>query len=321
MGVVVGIDVSKQRLDVATWPAQASGAWHAANTAAGIAAVVKRLTMPGDGDGGGRPTLVVLEASGGYERAVVAALDAAALPTAVVNPRQVRDFARASGQRAKTDALDAAVLAQYGTALQPTPRPRPTAATTRVAALVARRRQLVELRMRERQHRTTAPAALQSSIDAHLEWLGKELGRLDGELTAALAAAPAPAEARALLTRVPGIGPVVAATLIGELPELGQLGAKQIAALVGVAPFARESGTWRGRRRIHGGRATVRAALYMAALTAVRHNPVLRAFHHRLRERGKPPKVALVAVMHKLLTILGAILRTRTPWRHAQELP
>jgi transposase len=304
----VGIDVAKAQLDVAVRPDGAQ--WVAANDEAGIAGLVARL-------GALAPALIVLEATGGRELPLAAALVAAGLPVAVVNPRQVRDFARAVGQLAKTDALDARVLARFAEVVRPAPRPLPDAQAQQLSALLARRRQLVSMLTAERQRLDTAADPVRARVQAHIDWLAQELADLDGELRAALQASPAWRAKEDLLRGVPGVGPVLAVTLLAELPELGELGRKQIAALVGVAPLNCESGTLRGRRIAWGGRARVRTALYMAALVATRFNPTIKAFYARLLAGGKAKKLALVACMHKLLLILNAILRHRAPWRVA----
>ena len=301
----VGIDVAAAHLDVAVRPDGA--AWRAANDPAGQAEVAARVAALA-------PTLVVLEASGGYEAAVAAELRAAGVPVAVVNPRQARDFAKAVGQLAKTDALDAALLARFAEAVRPEARPGPTAADAALKALVARRRQVVELRAAETQRGRVAHPSVRPLIGAHLAWLGAQLAELERQIAAAIAASPSWQAAAALLVSVPGIGAVVAATLVADLPELGALTRQEVAALVGVAPLNRDSGGQRGRRGTWGGRGTVRAALYMATITAVVHNKPLAAFRDRLLAAGKPPKVALVACMHKLLTIVNAMLRDGTPW-------
>ena len=301
----VGIDVSKQWLDIAL--GSTGAVERVANTADGCAAVVAQVAASG-------AELVVVEATGGLERGVVARVQAAGLPVAVVNPRQVREFARCLGRLAKTDRLDAQVLARYGEAIGPEPRPRADAATQEVQAVLARRRQLRELLAAEKNRLQQAPERTRPSIRRHLEFLEAGLADLDRELDAAIRAAPAWREADALLRSVKGIGPVTAATLILELPELGTLDRKAIAALVGVAPFNRDSGTLRGTRACWGGRAPVRAGLYMATLSAVRSNPPIRAFYARLLAAGKRKKVALIACSRKLLTILNVMLRTRTPW-------
>jgi transposase len=309
--VYVGIDVAKATLDVAVHPTGAR--WTLAYTEREVAGLVtRRLT-------GLAPALVVLEATGGLEEPLVGALAAAGLPVVVVNPRQVRDFAKATGRLAKTDALDATVLAHFAAAVRPTPRPLPDAATQSLAALVTRRRQLVEMLTAERNRLGSAPRTLRAEIQAHITWLKRRLGRLDTDLGQAIRTSPAWRVQDDLLQSVPGVGPVLATTLLASLPELGTLNRRAIAALVGVAPLNRDSGTRQGRRRVWGGRAAVRAVLYMGTLVAVRHNPVLRAFYQRLRAVGKLPKVALTACMRKLLTILNAMLKHQTRWtpRHA----
>lgn len=303
----VGIDVSKAPLDLAVRP---SGQHHRVpHDDAGIATLAAHLRDL-------QPTLIVLEASGGLERTLAATLGAAGLPLAVVNPRQVRDFAKATGRLAKTDTLDAHARAHFAEAVRPEVRPLPDAATQALRALVTRRQQLVEMRTAERTRLTSAPPPLRPRIAAHLAWLDEELARLAQALDQTLRQSPLWRAQDDLLRSVPGIGPVVSATLLAELPELGTLTRRQLAALVGVAPLNRDSGAWRGRRAIWGGRARVRAALYMATVVATRWNPVLRTSYQRLLARGKAKKVALVACMRKLLTIVHAILRHRTPWRH-----
>lgn len=307
--VVVGIDVSKAALDVAVRPS--GTAWRTTNDAEGIAALVMEVRAV-------VPVCVVLEATGGLERAATAALAAAGLPVAVVNPRQVRDFAKATGRLAKTDALDAAVLAHFGEAVQPPPRPVPDAQARALAELITRRQQLVEMRTAEQNRVGSLTGSRRTRVAAHLAWLRQELADLEAELDAAIQASPVWRARDQLLQSVPGVGPVVARTLVADLPELGTLDRKRLAALVGVAPLNRDSGRFRGRRGIWGGRARVRSALYMAALVGTRRNPVLAAFYQRLLGAGKPKKVALVACMHKLLRILNALLRTRTPWRQPE---
>jgi transposase len=303
--VVVGIDIAKAELAVAVYPRGA--AWTVPHTEAGIRTLTARLQPL-------TPTLVVCEATGGLETPLVGALAAAGLPVVVVNPRQVRDFARATGQLAKTDPLDAAVLARFGAVVQPPVRPLPDAATQSLGALVTRRRQLVDMLTAERNRLGSAPRGLHRELRAHIAWLERRLTRLDTDLGAALRASPLWRTQDDLLRSVPGVGPVLTATLLAELPELGTLSRHAIAALVGVAPVARDSGAFRGRRRVWGGRAAVRAVLYMATLAAVRCNPVVRAFYRRLTGAGKLPKVALTACMRKLLTILNAMLKSQTPW-------
>jgi transposase len=262
-----------------------------------------------------QPALIVVEATGGRETPLVTALATVGLAVAVVNPRQVRDFAKAIGQLAKTDALDAQVLARFAEAVRPEPRPLADAQAQELSALLTRRRQLIAMRMAERQRLDTAPLPVQRRIARHITFLEQELAEVDREMRDRIEQSPLWRERDDLLRSVPGIGPATAFTLVAELPELGALDRKAIAALVGVAPLACESGTLRGRRLVWGGRARVRTALYMATLSAVRYNPILRAFYERLCAAGKPKKLALVACMHKLLLILNAMLHHRTPWR------
>lgn len=302
----IGIDVAKAELVVAERPSGAQ--WAVANDAGGLAQLHERLQAA-------PPTLIVLEATGGYEMPVVAALAAAALPVVVLNPRQVRAFAKATGRLAKTDALDAAVLAHFAEVVRPVPRPLPDATTQSVQAWLTRRRQLVEMLLAEAQRRGRAPRPIQRQIDQHVRWLRAQLGAVERDLAQTLRESPVWREQDNLLRGVPGVGPVLATTLLVDLPELGQLNRRQIAALVGVAPLNRDSGCYRGRRGVWGGRAPVRAVLYMATLTATRYNPVIRAFFERLVAAGKPKKVALVACMRKLLTILNAMLARRTAWK------
>ena len=301
----VGIDVGRDWLDVHVLPE--GTAWRTPNDPSGQAALVERLAPLA-------PTLVVLEASGGYEAAAAAELRCADLPTAVVNPRPARDFAKAHGQLAKTDALDAAVLARFAQQVRPAARPGPRPADTELKGLVGRRRELVALEVAERQRLRLATAAVRASIEAHLAWLREQIRELERQLAAAIAADAAWLATQALLRSVPGIGPVVAATLLAELPELGQVGHGEVATLVGVAPLNRDSGAHRGRRGTWGGRAPVRTALYMAAAVAARWNPAIRAFRDRLLAAGKPAKVVRVACIHKLLTILNAMLRDGRTW-------
>ncbi len=301
----VGIDVAKARLDVAVRPTGDS--WQVTNDAAGVAALVARLHQL-------QPTLVVLEATGGYERPVTAALSAAGLAVAVVNPRQVRDFARAIGKLAKTDALDAQVLAHFAEAVRPPARPLATDHAQYLTAILLRRRQIVAMLTAEQNRLETAPL-VRERVAAHIVWLAEELARLDGDLAEAIRDDPAWQEREALLRSVPGVGPVLATTLLAELPELGALTRHQVAALVGVAPLNCDSGTLRGKRAVWGGRGRVRATLYMATLAAARFNPVIKAFYDRLCAAGKPKKVALTACMRKLLTILNAMLARRARWQ------
>lgn len=304
-GCYVGIDVAKDSLDVAVVPSREE--WRVVHDGAGLAAVVERVR-------GLAPAGVVLEATGGWEAPLAGMLAAAGVPVAVVNPRQVRDFARATGQLAKTDALDARVLALFAERVRPEARPLPDQAAQALGALVTRRRQLLEMLTAEKNRLGPAPKALSKSIQQHIDWLNQSLAAVDRDLEDTLRQSPLWREQDDLLRSVPGVGPVLSLTLLAELPELGSLNHKEIAALVGVAPLNRDSGTLRGRRITWGGRAPVRAVLYMAALVATRHNPVIRAFYQRLLARGKAKKVALVACMRKLLTILNAMLHHRTAW-------
>jgi transposase len=309
--VFVGIDVAKAQLDIALRPIGTR--WTVSNDDAGIADLVTRLQGIG-------PQLIVLEATGGFQRAVVAALAAAALPVVVVNPRQARDFAKATGQLAKTDALDARALAHFAEAIRPTPRPVPDAQTEELRALLARRRQLIAMRTAEHNRLGSAPRRLQADIEAHITWLDARLAALDDDLDTTLRASPVWREQEELLRSVPGIGPVCARTLVLDLPELGTLTRQRLAALVGVAPLHRDSGTMRGTRSVWGGRAHVRTTLYMSTLVAVRYNPVLKRFYERLCAAGKAKKVALTACMRKLLTILNAMVKHHAPWQ-VQEVP
>ena len=304
--VVVGIDVAKVRLDLGVHPSGES--WTVEHDEAGIATVVERLVAA-------RPTLVILEATGGLEVAVVAALVAAEVPVQVVNPRQVRDFAKAIGQLAKTDRLDALLLARFGAAIRPTPRPIPDAALQEVRALVARRRQLQAMVIAEKNRRASAPKRLHTQIDEHLAWLRRAVAALDRDLGTTIRSTSAWQTAVSRWRSVPGSGPVVSATLLADLPELGTLTRQQIAALVGVAPLNHDSGAHRGTRSCWGGRAHVRTALYMGTLVATRCNPAIVTYYQRLLAAGKPKKLALVACMHKLLTILNALTRNGTRWQ------
>lgn len=307
--VVVGIDVAKHELVVACGSRGAVSTER--NDEAGVRTLVQQLSALA-------PAVVVLEATGGYEWLVAAALAAAQLPVAVVNPRHVRDFAKATGQLAKTDRLDARILALFGERVRPPVRPLPDEATRALESVLTRRRQLVEMRTAESNRlaqlagRDQRP--VKQSLKKHIAYLDRELAMTDTELGRMIRESPVWRERDALLQSVPGIGPVASRTLLGELPELGQLNRRAIAKLVGVAPLNRDSGTWRGHRTIHSGRASVRRVVYMAALVGSRCNPVLRAFYRRLVAVGKPKKVALIACMRKLLTILNHMLRTGQRW-------
>lgn len=303
----IGIDVSKARLDVHVHPD--SRRWQCANDEAGRQEVISRLSEP-------HPTLVVLEASGGLERALAVELSAAGIAVAIVNPRQVRDFAKALGRWAKTDSLDSEVLALFGEKIRPPVRPLKDAQQQALSALLSRRRQLVEMCTAEKNRLASSPdGTVSKNLKTHIRWLEKQIESTDRELDRRIRQSPLWRAKEDLLRGFKGVGPVLARTLTIELPELGSLNRKQIAALAGLAPFNRDSGTLRGQRTIFGGRATVRAALYMGALSAIRYNPVIQCFYQRLRQAGKSPKVALTACMRKMLTILNAMLRENRPWQ------
>jgi transposase len=302
----VGIDVAKATLDIALRPSAQT--WQVIYDDPHVEAFVTQLNELS-------PTLIVVEATGGLERSLVAALVAARLPVIVINPRQARDFAKATGRLAKTDRIDAQVLAHYGEAIRPSFRPLPDADTQQLRALVDRRRQLVDMMTAEQSRLNTSPARVRDSIEAHLAWLQQQLASLDDDLDDMLQSSPIWRERHDMLQSTPGVGPVLSRTLMSQLPELGDLNRKEIAALVGVAPFNRDSGTWRGRRTIWGGRAAVRSVLYMSTLVATRHNPVIREFYERLLAAGKAKKVALIACMRKLLTILNAMVKNQQRWQ------
>jgi transposase len=307
--VIVGIDVSKDRLDIAVRPG--GEAFVVQRNAAGLERLIARLQELS-------PHLVALEATGGFETIAAAALAGAQLPVVVVNPAQVRAFARALGKRAKTDPIDAAVIAHFAEATKPEPRPLPDETTQLLADLIARRRQIVEMMAAEGQRdRRLTNKRLKKSIARLRKVMEAELAALDQEINDQVRGSPVWAEKEDLLASVPGIGPVIARTLIAELPELGTLDRKQIAALAGLAPFTRQSGRWRGKSFISSGRTAVRTALFMGAMVARRHNPVLRAFFERLVAAGKPRMPALIAVARKLLTILNAIIRDGRSWQNA----
>lgn len=303
--IFVGIDVSKARLEVAFYPSGALESYPHDET--GIDSLTHKLREL-------KPALIVLEASGGLQRSLVRSLAASELALIVVNPRQVRDFAKATGQLAKSDALDARVLARFAEAVRPSLRPLPDQATEELKALLSRRRQLIEMLTAEKNRLKQAPKTLHKAIRRHIGYLEAELKRLDQQIDDMIRQNPIWQHKKELLQSVPGVGPVMSRTLLAELPELGALGRKQVAALVGVAPFSRDSGALRGHRMVWGGRAAVRTALYMAALVATQCNPVIRDFYKRLRAAGKAPKVALVACMRKLVTILNAMLKHGKPW-------
>jgi transposase len=307
--IYVGVDVAKDRLDIHVRPS--GDAFVVARDHEGLNDLVERLR-------GLSPALVVLEATGGFEVTVAAALSSAGLPLAVVNPRQIRDFARSTGRLAKTDALDAAAIAHFAEAIQPEPRPLPDEQSRELGELVARRRQVIDMMVAENHRaRELRNPRLRKRIARHVAALQKELAEIEKDLDDSIRGTPIWRERDDLLRSVPGIGNATARTLLADLPELGSLDRKQIAALAGLAPFNRDSGKWRGRRMIRGGRAPVRCALYMATVVASRCNPTIATFYKRLRAAGKPGKVAIIACMRKLLTILNAIIRDRTPWQSA----
>lgn len=305
--IVVGIDVSKAVLDVKAIPV--NQAWRVANDPAGIGELVQVLTRLA-------PVLLILEATGGLELPVATALSVAGLPVAIINPRQARDFAKAVGRLAKTDRIDADLLARFGQTLRPAVRPLKAETAQHLSALLARRRQVVAMLSAEKNRLASASnPAVRGDLQSHIQWLEKRLDERDKDLDQAVRNTPLWRVQENLLRSVPGIGPVASRTLLANLPELGALNRKRIAALVGVAPFNRDSGTRRGKRCVWGGRAQVRCVLYMASLAAVRHNPVIKAFYERLTHAGKVPKVALTACMRKVLTILNAMVKHNVPWR------
>lgn len=309
--VFVGIDVSKAHLDVAF--SDQEKVQRLANDGAGIESLVG-LIQPLD------PPLVVLEATGGFEVAAAAALAAAGVPVVIANPRNTRDFAKSTGQLAKTDAIDARGLALFAARVRPEVRELPTEEARILDSLIGRRRQLVSMITQEKNRLGYAMKPVQKGIRKHLRWLERQLAEVDDELDSRIRASPVWAARRDLLQSVPGVGPNLARTLIAELPELGRLNQKEIASLVGVAPRARDSGVLRGKRTLWGGRATIRTALYMSVWSATRWNPVIRTFYERLRERGKPAKVAQAACMRKLLVLLNAMVRDHRPWDPALPL-
>ena len=302
----VGLDIAKDRIEVSVRPT--ADRWQADQTDRGIEALVARLVAL-------TPALVVVESTGGYETAVVTALAVAQVPIAVVNPRQVRDFAKALGRLAKTDTIDAAVLALFAERVRPEVRWLPDEAHQELVALVTRRRQLLDMLTAERNRLATARRSVRPSVQQHVRWLERRIHDADADLTTTIRQSPLWRATDDLLRSVPGIGPITSSLLIALLPELGALSRREIASLVGVAPLNQDSGQHRGRRIVWGGRASVRAPLYMATLVATRHNPVIRTFYHRLRAVGKPPLVAIVAAMRKLLTILNAMVRHQQPWQ------
>jgi transposase len=307
--IYVGIDVSKERLDAHVRPSGETFA--VARDGKGLEALVERLQALA-------PTLIAVEATGGFETIVAAAVAGASLPLAVVNPAQVRHFARAIGKRAKTDPIDAAVIAHFAEAVKPEPRPIPDAEARLLGELVARRRQIIEMLVAERQREKRVDAVrVRKSLARHIAALEKELPVIDRDIDTMVRGSPVWREKEDLMISFPGVGGILARTFLAEMPELGSLRRRQVASLVGVAPYTRQSGRWRGKSMIGGGRAAARSAVYLAALSAIRCNPVLRAFYQHLLAAGKPKMVALIAVARKTLTILNAMLRDKKPWQHA----
>lgn len=304
--IYVGIDISKEKLDIALRPTETHKEFTYDD--AGITKLVKYLR-------GIKPAIVVLEATGGYETVVAASLGIENIPVAVANPRHVRDFAKATGKLAKTDALDARVIAHFAEAIKPQPQPVTDEQSRELKEVLARRRQIIEMITAEKNRLTKTGAHIKGHIEAHIEWLQRELDDINSRLSHLVKESPLWREKDNLLRSVPGVGFVLSITLLADLPELGRLNRHQIAALVGVAPFNRDSGTLRGKRTVWGGRARVRSALYMSTLVATRYNSVIRAFYERLCSVGKCKKAALTACMRKLLVILNAILRTGIPWK------
>jgi transposase len=302
----VGIDIAKNTLDVRIEPQGESV--QVANDERGVAEIVRRLAKV-------VPTLIVMEATGGLEVRLASELAAQGLPVAVINPRQARDFAKATGQLAKTDQVDAAVLAAFARAIRPAIRPLKDADTRALDDLVTRRRQLVDMRVQETLRLGSAASTpLQKNLKAHIAWLDKQITKLDDDLSKRLRSSELWKTKDDLLRGIPGVGAVTTLTLLAKCPELGALNRREIAKLTGIAPLANDSGKHRGKRSIWGGRADVRAVLYMAAVSAIRCNPVIRAFADRLTQAGKPPKIVIVACMRKLLTIMNAMLKNNTPW-------
>lgn len=309
MDQFIGIDISKAHIDVAVRPS--GECWHVERTQNGFANLLEHLKRHDI-------NLVVMEATGGYETEVASILAAEGLPVAIVNPRQVRDFAKAAGHLAKTDRIDAQAIAHFAEAMKPKPRPLPDGQAEQLQALLARRAQLVEMLVAEENRlRTCRVVDVSTDLKAHITWLKARLRDILRDLDRLMRQSPIWRANDQILRSVAGVGILTSLSLLADLPELGRLNRKEIAALVGVAPFNRDSGIFRGRRSVWGGRASVRKALYMATLVAVRHNPELNEFYTRLREAGKPAKVALVACMRKLLTMLNAMIRDQKPWTQA----
>lgn len=304
----VGVDVSKHHLDVAFHGTPK--VWRTTNTASGIAALVRKARQLE------RPH-VVCEATGGYTRTMASVLDQAGIPLSRINPRQVRDFSRATGRLAKTDEIDANAILRFAATMQPPASPPAAPAQLRLTDLIRRRRQLVDAAAQEKQREPSPDEPLVAqSLQRHLAFLAAEIAALDEQVAAQIEADPHTAQRAGILRTIPGLGPVTAATLVAELPEMGNIGGKQIAALVGVAPMNRDSGLSRGEAHIAGGRLSARCCLYMATIVAIRCNPPIRDFYKNLRSQGKPPKVAIVAAMRKLITIANTLLARNTPWEN-----
>ena len=302
----VGIDVSKKTLDIAIRPTDE--AWQVGNDPEGIAQLIGQLKML-------KPKLIILEATGGYETNAALELGMAEFAVAIINPRQARDFAKSMGRLAKTDKIDALMLARFGEAIRPEPRELPSEQSIKLQALLVRRRQIIEMLVAEKNRVKMAHPTMKPRVDEHIGWLKRELEDLDDDLGNILHQSPMWREKEKLFRSIPGVGRVLSVTLLAELPELGQLNRKKIAALVGVAPFNCDSGRMHGKRAIWGGRACVRSSLYMATLSATRWNPIIKEYYHHMKKLGKPSKVALVACMRKLLTILNAMAMTMQPWK------
>lgn len=308
--ISIGIDVSKATLDIGVLPTGET--WTIDNNSSDIAILIKKIRKL-------QPEYIVLEPTAGFERAVALALAEAELPVSIINPRQARNFAKACGVLAKTDKLDSLVLARYGRSLKPEVRALKDEETQALAELMTRRRQLTDMRTAEKIRLSSAPALVKKNIEAHIDWLTVQIKDQDDDLDEMLQSRVVWREKSKLLRSVPGVGPLLSVTLLSNLPELGKLNRREIAALVGVAPFNCDSGTYRGKRRIWGGRCQVRKVLYMATLVAMRCNPVISDFYHRLLDEGKPFKVAMTACMRKLLVTLNAMMKTGTPWRYQME--
>jgi transposase len=303
--IYAGIDISKEKLDLSLYPEDSGQTF--SYDEKGVMDITEYLSKV-------RPAIVVLEATGGYETVVAAALSAAGIAVALTNPRQIRDFAKATGRLAKTDSIDARVIAHFAAAVKPSPKPVSDDQAREFKEMLMRRRQIIEMITAEKNRLGKARSSVKKRIEAHLQWLQRELDDINQQLSETVKNSPIWRKKNDMLRSIPGVGPVLSLTLLADLPELGKLNRRQISALVGVAPLNRDSGLWRGKRTVWGGRSKVRAALYMSTLVATRYNPVIRAFYLRLCAIGKAKKVAITACMRKLLTIINAIIKTRTTW-------